>query len=233
MWPPQASAGSAAPGARADSRRGPEPVVKLCVFSPLTHDLASVNQPRIATDTALMPRYRSETLHLNNLAPVNHRLGQFVGCSDPKTTGVTIQIPHTPSATSRVVDGGSGSMSGAAFEAMPKPTTASNKFRRNHCNHVMPGMAFLTEWGRVKGGGMRCFAVVGGLGARRAKGRGQHGAPAAQRGGTVLTLSRVDAEFVRPRRHSSMGLCLRFSTAGRGRGNRWLPGIPSRRWWSA
>jgi hypothetical protein len=41
-------------------------------------------------------------------------------------------------------------------------------------------LAFLTEWGRVKGVGMRCFAVVGGLGQRRAKGRGQHGAPAAR-----------------------------------------------------
>jgi hypothetical protein len=61
----------------------------------------------IATDTSFMPRYHSEPLHLNNLASVNHRLGQFVGCPDPKTTGVNIQVPHTPSVTTKSVSSGS------------------------------------------------------------------------------------------------------------------------------
>ena len=38
------------------------------------------------------------------------RTGMFWSLGDPqrKTTGVTIQVPHTPSATSRDVEGGSG-----------------------------------------------------------------------------------------------------------------------------
>jgi hypothetical protein len=49
----------------------------------------------------------AEPPHVNNLTPVSHRLGQFVGCPDPKTTGVNIQVPHTPANTTRSVSSGS------------------------------------------------------------------------------------------------------------------------------
>ena len=52
------------------------------------------------------------------------------------------------------------------------------------------------------------------------------------RGGTVLTPSRVDAESC-GRVGASMGVVSSLQYRWSCGGNRWLPGIPSRRWWSA
>jgi hypothetical protein len=79
---------------------------------------------RIATDITLMPRYRSGPMHVNDLMPVNHRLEQLVGCPDPNTTGVNIQIPHTPSVTTRSVSAGSNAPETRSLETTSRSEDA-------------------------------------------------------------------------------------------------------------